>query len=365
MHPLVFVGSTVMLGLLFAFQQWVSLRLWSYHVSILQAFEAWGVQYFIWGVLCWLLWRWFGPQLQRAKLTAIIAGLLPLSIVISVVEEMIWVFLFPNLPMGGKHMSYWSRFAFQLDGEFIDNLVIFWCAFGLFRGVGYYQKYLEKEEAAAQLEAQLANAQLSALRMQLNPHFLFNTMNSISSLMRSDIEAADTMLEQLSALLRIALERGDSQLIPLRDEMEFIEMYLSLQDRRFGSRVQQVVTVDPELHDALVPAMILQPIVENAYSHGLSKLDSGGILVIEAHRERDRMKLSVLNSGIGLTDESDYQPGSHGVGLANTRSRLRLHYGVDQTFIIRQLGRNKVQVIMTLPLQLSHDQPQQIARFGA
>jgi LytS/YehU family sensor histidine kinase len=87
--------------------------------------------------------------------------------------------------------------------------------------------------------------------------------------------------------------------------------------------------------------------------------------VIEAHRERDRMKLSVLNSGIGLTDESDYQPGSHGVGLANTRSRLRLHYGVDQTFIIRQLGRNKVQVIMTLPLQLSHDQPQQIARFGA
>lgn len=365
MHPVIFVGSSVALGLLFALQQWTSLRMWSYHVGILLSFEAWGAQYFIWGVLCWLLWRWFGPRIQRAKPAAIIISLVPLSIVISIVEEMIWVLLFPNLPVSSKPMSYWSRFTFQLNGEFIDNLVIFWCAFGLFRGVGYYQKYLEKEDAAAQLEAQLVNAQLSALRMQLNPHFLFNTMNSISSLMRSDIEAADIMLEQLGGLLRIALERGDSQLIPLRDEMDFIEMYLALQDRRFGNRVQQTVTVDPELHDALVPAMILQPIIENAYSHGLSKLDGGGILVIEARRDRDRMKLSVLNSGIGLSSGPNHQSSGKGVGLANTRSRLKLHYGVDHTFIIRQLGESNVQVIMTLPLQLFHDQTQHTARFGA
>jgi two-component system LytT family sensor kinase len=365
MHPVIFVGSSVVLGLLFAVQEWTSLRLWSYHIGIFQALEAWGVQYFIWGVLCWLLWWWLGPQIQRAQLAAIITRLLPLSIVVSVLEEMVWVLFFPNLPVSSKHMNYWHRFAFELNGEFIDNLVIFWCAFSLFRGVGYYQKYLEKEDAAARLEVQLANAQLSALRMQLNPHFLFNTMNSISSLMRSDIEAADSMLEQLGALLRITLMRGDSQLIPLRDEMEFIEMYLALQDRRYGNRVQQVVTVDPELHDALVPAMILQPIVENAYSHGLSKLDSGGTLVIEAHREGDRMRLSVLNSGIGIQNELNHRSAGKGVGLANTKSRLNLHYGVDHTFSIRSAGRNEVQVAMTLPLQMSQDQTKHIARFGA
>jgi two-component system LytT family sensor kinase len=365
MRPAIFVGSSVLLGLLFALQEWTSSRLWNYHIGILQAMTAWGVQYLIWGVLCWLLWWRYGPQLQRAQLGVILTRLLPLSILVSVLEEMLWVLLFPHLPVSRVPMSYWARFAFELNGEFIDNLVIFWSAFGLFRSVGYYQKYLEKEDAASRLEVQLANAQLSALRMQLNPHFLFNTMNSISSLMRSNVDAADTMLEQLGNLLRITLERGDSQLIPLRDEMEFIEMYLALQDRRFGNRVQQAVTVDPELHDALVPAMILQPIVENAYSHGLSKLDSGGILVIEARRELDRMKLSVINSGIGLPSGPNHRPAGKGVGLANTRSRLKLHYGVDHTFIIRQLGQNKVQVMMTLPLQLSHDQTQHIARFGA
>jgi len=271
---------------------------------------------------------------------------------------------FPNLPLGSHHMDYWRRLAFELNGDFFDNMVIFWCAFGLFRGIGYYQQFREKESAAAQLEVQLANAQLSALRMQLNPHFLFNTMNSISSLMRSDIDAADTMLEQLGNLLRITLERGNSQLIPLRDEIEFIEMYLALQDRRYGSRVQQSVTIDPALHDAIVPAMILQPIVENAYAHGLSKLDSGGLLVIEAHSRGGSMILTVLNSGVGLQTGFDQQPVGQGVGLTNTRSRLALHYGAAHTFVIRQINRNNVQVAITIPLQFSQNPAEQIKRFG-
>src|SRR6202167_1564233 len=290
MHPAIFVGSSVSLGLLFALQEWTHERLWSYHVGIVPALEAWGVQYFIWGVICWLLWWRFGPQIQRAQLAAIIPRLLPFSILISVVEEMIWVLLFPQFPISRIPMRYWQRFAFQLNGEFVDNLVIFWCAFCIFRGVGYYQKYIEKEDATKQLEVQLANAQLSALRMQLNPHFLFNTMNSISSLMRSDIDAADTMLEQLGSLLRITLERGDSQFISLREEIEFIELYLGMQDQRYGDRVHKALIIDPSVHDALVPAMILQPIVENAYVHGLSKLNRNGELFIEARKEGEYVK---------------------------------------------------------------------------
>lgn len=339
------------------------MRLWSYHISIPLLLEAWGVQYFLWGVLCWLLWWWLRPYIQKARVSCIITRVLPLSIFTSVLEEMIWVLFFPNLPLNRPRMDYWHRLAFQLNAELLDNMVIFWCAFALFRGTGYYLKYREKEDAAAQLEVQLANAQLSALRMQLNPHFLFNTMNSISSLMRSDIDAADTMLEQLGDLLRITLERGDSQLIPLRDEIEFIEMYLALQDRRYGSRVQQSVTIDPALHDAIVPAMILQPIVENAYAHGLSKLDRGGILVIEAHREGDHMRLSVLNSGIGLQTDPVQRSANQGVGLANTRSRLKLHYGVDHTFLIRQVNQTDVEVVITIPLQFSHPGGIQMTRF--
>jgi signal transduction histidine kinase len=365
MHPAIFVGSSVSLGLLFALQEWTHERLWSYHIGILQVLEAWGVQYFIWGVICWFLWRWFGPEIQKAPLTVVITRLLPLSVVISVVEEMVWVPLFPNFPVSRIPMNYWQRLAFELNGEFIDNLVIFWCAFGLFRGVGYYQKYIEKEDVAKQLEVQLANAQLSALRMQLNPHFLFNTMNSISSLMRSDVEAADNMLEQLSSLLRITLERGDSQFVPLRDEMEFIEVYLSLQEQRYGDRVHNAINIDPSVHDALVPSMILQPLVENAYVHGISKLDRGGILEICARREGKNLRLSVLNSGIGLAAPSLPKMDGHGVGLANIRSRLELHYGAKHTFLIQEVDRSRVEVQIAFPLQLSQNSMRVITRFGA
>ena len=163
-------------------------------------------------------------------------------------------------------MSYWKRFEFQLQAEFIDSMVLFGAPSLSFAGINYYQRFREKEKATAQLEVQLANAKLAALRMQLNPHFLFNAMNSISSLMRTDVDEADNMLEQLSSLLRISLERGNVQLIPLHEEMDFIEVYLSMQDRRYAGRVKRDISIDSELHDALVPAMFLQPLVENAYA---------------------------------------------------------------------------------------------------
>lgn len=341
------------------------MSLWGYHIGLALLLEAWGVQYLLWGVLCWGLWRWLGPQIQRASITWILTRALPLSILTSIGEEMIWVVFFPNLPLRHPHMSYWHRLEFQLSGEVFDNFVIFWGAFALFRSIGYYQKYREKEDAAAQLEVQLAKAKLSALRMQLNPHFLFNTMNCISSLMRTDISAADTMLEQLGSLLRITLERGNAQMIPLRDEMEFIEMYLAMQTRRYGSRVSQSLTVDSELHDALVPAMILQPIVENAYTHGLSKLEHHGLLTIEARREGQHIRLTVLNSGVGLKESSNGRAVGQGVGLTNIQSRLRLYYGEDHTFLIRDAGGDKVEVSMVLPLQWSQARAEEMTRFGA
>ena len=147
----------------------------------------------------------------------------------------------------------------------------FWIGFALVRSVGYYQRFREREQTASRLEAQLVQARLQALQMQLNPHFLFNTLNCVSSLMRSDPDGADEMLERLSSLLRITLAKGQAQQIPLQEEMEVIQLYVSIQQLRFGDRVRHSIEVAPEAWDALVPTMILQPIVENAYVHGIAR----------------------------------------------------------------------------------------------
>jgi two-component system LytT family sensor kinase len=364
MHPAVFIGASVMLGVLFALQEWMSMHMWSYHVPLLLLFKAWGLQYFLWGVICWLLWWRLGRRIQQAAPFCIVTRILPLSIVVSVAEEMLWVLCFPNLPLNHPYMAFWPRLKFYLGVDMVDSLVIFWCAFFLFRGIGYYQQLREKEAAAAELKAQLAHAQVRALRMQLNPHFLFNTMNCISSLMQTDIATADKMLEQLGSLLRITLERGEVQLIQLSDEMEFIEMYLSMQDLRFSGRIRYEISVEPELHDALVPAMLLQPLVENAYAHGLSKLDKDGLLVVSASSENSMLKISVVNSGVGLDPASSNGSGRRGVGLANVKSRLQLHYGDEQTFSIEENEVGSVQVAIALPLQFTEHQIESFAGYG-
>ena len=276
MHPLILISASVLVGVLFALQEWMNAHRWGYRISVVFLIEMWGMQFLIWGAICWLMWRFLRPFIVQANVVSLMTRALPLSIATSILEEMIWVIFFPRVPVDRPPMDYWHRLSFQLNAEFVDSMAIFWIAFLFLRGVAYYQQFREKETTAARLQVELVQARLAALRMQLNPHFLFNAMNSISSLMRTDINAADQMLEQLSSLLRMTLERGEVQLVPLRKEMEFIEIYMAMQQQRYAGRVRQRVLVEPELHDALVPALILQPIVENAYVHGLSRCAGGG-----------------------------------------------------------------------------------------
>jgi two-component system, LytTR family, sensor kinase len=363
-HPVVFVAAFTLIGILFAAQEWLHLFHSGYRISASLVFESWGAQYFIWGIIAWMLWHLFRSFIQKASVIQILTIVFPVSLVTCWIQEMIWVAFFRNIPIDHAPMSYWQGVVINFRGDLVESMAIFWCAFFFFRGFGYYQQLREKETVAARLEAQLANAQIAALRMQLNPHFLFNTMNSISSLMRSDIDAADSMLEQMSSLLRMTLERRDVQLIPLHDEIEFIETYLAMQDRRYTGRVTRTLSVDPELHDALVPAMILQPIVENAYVHGLSKLDRGGELTIAVSRNGEHVWARVTNSGVGLLNGLNGSCTGHGVGLSNVKSRLRLHYGEDGSFLISELDPTHVQVSVAFPLQLSQSDLESVTRFG-
>jgi two-component sensor histidine kinase len=370
MHPAFFIIASTMVGLLFALQEWGHLSMDGYQISPGIVFGSWALQYFLWGVIGWVLWRLFRPFIQSASIAQMFVIVLPVSFATYLIETMIWVALAPNYPMNHRDLGYWHRVEINYRGDMTESLAIFWCAFFFFRGIGYYQQFREKETAAAQLETQLANAKMAALRMQLNPHFLFNTMNSISSLMRSDVDAADAMLEHLSSLLRMTLERGDIQLISLHDEIEFTETYLAMQDQRYAGRVTRMVSVDPELHDALVPAMILQPIVENAYAHGLSKLDRGGQLYIDIRRNGQQLKALITNNGVGLRPGVNKKANGsgasgNGVGLTNVIARLRLHYGDDGAFTIHELDLNRVQVSISFPLQFSANPAESLTRYGA
>jgi two-component system LytT family sensor kinase len=365
MHPAIFISAYVLVGIFFALNDWIFMRQWGYHLGAAITFSEWGVDFLLWGTLCWILWCFLGPSILRANIRSILTRYVPLGVASSIVVEMLWVFLFPKIPINRPHMGYWQRLAFNYEGDFPQCVVIYWSAFFLFRGIGYYQQYREKEKAEARLQVQLVTAKMAALRMQLNPHFLFNTMNSISSLMHFDIDAADSMLEQLSSLLRITLERGDVQLIPLREEIEFIEVYLSMQARRYAGRVQQTLSVDPELHDALVPAMFLQPVVENAFAHGLSKVEANGLLSIQVQRDGKQMNVCVLNSGIGMPQVAAKQADGHGVGLTNVRSRLKLHYGEGWSLSLVEVDPKHVQVTILLPIQFSERHSHQLAKYGA
>jgi two-component system, LytTR family, sensor kinase len=364
MHPAFFIPAFTLLGLLFATQELINAHHMSYDFSLADIYEAWGLQYFLWGVIWWLLLRQFRSFIEQASLSQMFAIVLPSSLVICLLQEMVYVILFPKVPKHTTPVPYWQRVELNYVGDLVESMAVFWGGFFFFRGVAYYHRLREKETVAAQLEVQLANARIEALRMQLNPHFLFNTMNSISSLMRIDIEAADSLLEQLSSLLRMTLERRDVQLIPLHDEIEFTETYLAMQDRRYAGRATRTLSVDPELHDALVPAMILQPIVENAYTHGLSKLDRGGQLSIEVKKDGQYVKALITNSGLGLNGFGEDQSNGYGVGLTNVRNRLRLHYGDACAFSIRELDRTHVQVSLAIPLQLSTGSPESVTRYG-
>jgi LytS/YehU family sensor histidine kinase len=274
----------------------------------------------------------------------------------SILVEMAIVASFPQLPVTHIRLTYWQRLDFSLDEEFVENTAIFWAAFAIVRGTWHYRALRERERAMAGLAVELAEARMMALRMQINPHFLFNTMNAISSLMYTDVKAADRMMEQLSNMLRVTLERGSQQMIRLREEVEFIEMYLSLQDIRSSDRVQQEINIDPHLYDALVPAMLLQPLVENAYVHGLSKLNDRGLIAITAKPENDNVNIVVRNRGVGLIEPNRQNGRRSGIGLNNIKSRLRLHFGDRAQLEIREIASDLVEAVVTFPIVLAENE---------
>jgi signal transduction histidine kinase len=219
---------------------------------------------------------------------------------------------------------------------------------GIIHAVQYYEGLRQREVEAVRLRASLAEARLQTLKTQLNPHFLFNALNSVSTLMHRDVDAADRVLARLSDLLRLTLIDRDAQEVTLRRELELLEPYLEIEQTRFPDRLTVHTRVDPGVLEARVPHLVFQPLVENAIRHGIAPRAAPGRVEVAAERADGGLRLTVLDDGVGLRAGGG---GGTGVGLSNTRDRLRALYGDAHRFTVESAPAGGTRVTVLIPFR--------------
>ena len=229
------------------------------------------------------------------------------------------------------------------------EMMTYWAIVGLSHALLYYRESRDRELRASQLETRLVEAQLKTLQQQLHPHFLFNTLNAISALMHRDVAAADRTLVRLSDLLRLTLERLGDQEVTLDEELDFLRKYLDIERTRFADRLVVRFDIEHETLPALVPTLLIQPLVENAIKHGVARKAGAGHIDITARRDRenDKLWIEIRDDGVGLSE--DALTALHkGIGVSTTRARLKHQFGADYRFEFHRLSQG-VAVVVALP----------------
>jgi signal transduction histidine kinase len=314
-------------------------------------------QFWIWGLLTpaivWLDRRlpYSGKALGRRLAAHILA---------SIIFTEIYFYMFTTMRalMG---VAPWSSlrisqlFTPAVIGWQIWCWLIYWVILGGIQAYQYYRRYMNSELRLERLEHSYSEARLNALRMQLDPHFLFNALNTISSHVERDPKLTRRMIEHLGDLLRMSLESKDRQEVPLAEELAFLEHYLEIQKIRFGDQLRVVIDVAPEVKYAAVPSMFIQPLVENAIRHGISRRAAGGTLVVRAKPLGDRLEIRVMDDGVGLPLGWTLE-GSEGLGLSITRQRIAgLHPNGASRFVVRNRAEGGTEVEVSLPLRLGEE----------
>ena len=319
---------------------------WSQVVSELLGWYLWGLLF----PSVWTFTRRF-PLGRRSFLLR-----LPIHLVFAFLVTSVYLLL--SL-LKREAITAWSTGNFSLSMVMQDlpdylflgiesYLVIYFAMVALIHAVAYYSQFRDREVKASRLEAQLVMAHLEVLKMQLHPHFLFNTLNAISALMHRDVDAADRMISLLSDLLRLALDDDQRHQVPLGEETEFLERYLAIERIRFRDRLQVCIDVEPACTQAQVPRLILQPLAENAIGHGIAMRSAAGKVSIEARRKGRRLEVRVSDDGPGITDVDSLQ---EGVGLGNTRARLEQIYGEDHRFELLEADIGGLEVFLDIPFE--------------
>ena len=305
---------------------------------------AWGTaiagslaDWYLFGLLAWPAARLAtrfnlaGPQ-WRLRLV--------LHVLASAVFSLAWILLRSALahlivPLRGVEKPFGDVLRYVLVATFFFNILVYWVVVTGTHALAYQRHLRERERRLLDLESSLQSARLHALRMQLNPHFLFNALNGIGTLMYRDVDAADSMLVRLASMLRHSLDRSDDTVVPLRDEIAFLDRYLDLEQMRFPGRLLVERDIDPSLLDQPVPNLLLQPLVENAIKHGVEPLARPVTVVIRASRTAgDRIRIEVLDDGPGLPEPAPSEGRRERIGTSNTRRRLHQLHGHKATFTL-------------------------------
>lgn len=293
----------------------------------------------------WYLWAALTPivlviarrvPLARARLSRALAVHVPVSIGLTVVTTALQALLAGSL--GGV-----TRQPTSFLKPYV-NLFTYWTIVGVAMAIRQHRDARAREIRASRLETDLARAELDALRMRLNPHFLFNTLNGISGLMRENVEAADLMLTRLSDLLRLTLDRANVQEVPLKDELDFVRQYIEIQLLRLGDRLRVSIDAPADTLALLVPSLSLQPLVENALKHGAERTPGPAFVAIDARRAAGALEIAVSDDGPGPPDDV-----RAGTGLDTTRQRLRHLYGEDGRLTLDSRHPRGAVARLTLP----------------
>jgi signal transduction histidine kinase len=277
------------------------------------------------------------------------------------------------LAFTGIHAAVWITVRVlimkQFDGRILDwtmefrelffrnfdwEMMTYWAIVGLSHALDFHRESQDRALTAAGLQTRLVEAQLQALQRQLHPHFLFNTLHTISALMHRDIEAADAMLARLSDLLRLTLDRVGTQQVSLKDELDFLQKYLDIERTRFADRLDVSTDIEAETLDACVPNLVLQPLVENALRHGIAPQVGGGRVEIVARRQGHDLLLIVRDNGAGLSTDA-MTAFETGVGLSNTRSRLQHLYAGRHRFDFETPPGGGLAVTILIPFVVAGD----------
>lgn len=271
----------------------------------------------------------------------------------------------------GHGIGHWVGYMPLASGiRFLQVLPMNLFSYTAMVGAGYafeyYRKFRDRELKAARLalqasnlqlaatrmEVELVQAQLSSLKGQIHPHFLFNALNAISSLVQTDQDRADRMIACLSALLRNTLAHQDSQEVTLREEVELLAPYLEIEKMRFGERLSIQTSLAPDSLDACIPHLVLQPIVENAIRHGIAPRKDPGRVAITSYRDGPRLKMEVWDNGVGVAAGPRYRGSEGGIGLANIQTRLQRLYGSDHSFRIGNHPEGGAIVELSVPFRV-------------
>lgn len=304
---------------------------------------------YAWGLIALVIWQIMRVfSLQGPKWKRDLAAHIVISVLMAPLATLLYISGVALTRIGSDTMTVKSRLQLNLRGELIPNAIEYLTFLAILVSVEYFRRYRDQEQRTLQLQHALTESKLQTLRAQLNPHFLFNAMNSVSCLLYRDATAADRMLSRVANLLRLTLARDDSREVRLLEEVELAEEYLEIQKIRFGSRLKLEIEIADEVLEARVPNMLLQPLVENACVHGVARTRGDCRLTIQARPENGYLLLTIYNDGPAVRRDWKIHAG---IGLRNTMERLALLYGDDTKLELSNVDKG-VRVLLRIPMHL-------------